>query len=104
MALPIWERLLTQLVCFAAFLARENTGNMMAARIAMIAITTSSSIRVNPAGFCFIQFSMDSIRLGGDAQFRLVSENAKCPIIHIMLIRVQAILGWKVPPAGYSVK
>ena len=37
-----------QLACLAFSRARAKTGNKMAARIAMIAITTSSSISVNP--------------------------------------------------------
>jgi len=40
--------LLAQLACRAFSLARANTGNRMAARIAMMAMTTSSSISVKP--------------------------------------------------------
>lgn len=36
-----------QAVCFAAALALANTGNRIAAKIAMIVITTNSSIKVN---------------------------------------------------------
>jgi hypothetical protein len=34
-------------------LARDNAGNSIAARIAMMAMTTSNSISVNPARFAF---------------------------------------------------
>src|SRR5437879_1447545 len=39
-------RLLTQLICLALSFARDRAGSNMAARIAMMAITTSSSIKV----------------------------------------------------------
>ena len=39
---------------FAAFFACANTGKRMAASIAMIAMTTRSSIRVNPLLFLFV--------------------------------------------------
>src|ERR1700753_1704925 len=45
--MPICLRLLRQLVVTAFALARLNAGSNMAARMAMIAMTTSSSIRVN---------------------------------------------------------
>ena len=43
---PTCLRLLTLEIFFAAALAWANTGKRIAARIAMIAITTSSSMRV----------------------------------------------------------
>ena len=43
-----WRALLPQEVSLAFSVALENTGNRMAAKTAMIAMTTSSSIRVNP--------------------------------------------------------
>jgi hypothetical protein len=43
--------LLKQDVAFAAAFAWAKTGNRMAARIAIIAITTKSSIRVKPLRF-----------------------------------------------------
>src|SRR5437660_7824854 len=45
---PICFRLLKQVVCRAFSRACANTGNRIAARIAMMAITTSSSISVKP--------------------------------------------------------
>jgi hypothetical protein len=45
--MPIWWRLLKQLADRADSLPRLNTGTSSAARIAMIPITTNSSIRVN---------------------------------------------------------
>jgi hypothetical protein len=48
MALPIWFKLDSQLAFCAVFLALANTGNKIAARIAMIAMTTNSSISVKP--------------------------------------------------------
>jgi hypothetical protein len=44
---PICFWLLIETAFFAATLACANTGKRMAARIAIMAITTSSSIRVN---------------------------------------------------------
>src|SRR5262245_42502366 len=44
--MPIWRRLLMQEVCWPLDLARDNAGKSMAAKMAMIAITTSNSIRV----------------------------------------------------------
>src|SRR5579859_4467392 len=46
MNMPIWRRLFKQLVRWDLDLARLSAGKSIAARIAMIAITTSSSIRV----------------------------------------------------------
>jgi hypothetical protein len=40
--------LLAQLVCLAFSRAVANTGNKIAAKIAIIAMTTSNSISVNP--------------------------------------------------------
>src|SRR5207245_9755137 len=48
MPTPICLRLLRHWVRLAFSLARESTGRSIAARIAMMAITTSSSIRVKP--------------------------------------------------------
>jgi len=46
-----------QVVCRAFSRAFENTGNKIAAKIAIIAITTKSSIRVNPPPHrCFSHF------------------------------------------------
>src|SRR2546425_13032170 len=44
------RKLLEQAVTLVLHLARESAGNSMAARIAMIAMTTSNSIRVNARG------------------------------------------------------
>src|SRR5712692_8516522 len=46
---PIWRMLETQLVIRAFSRAWAKTGKRIAARMAIMAITTSSSIRVNPA-------------------------------------------------------
>src|SRR6266576_1338824 len=47
-AMPICRRLFTQYVCLDFSLARDNAGRSIAARIAMMAITTRSSINVKP--------------------------------------------------------
>src|ERR1039457_5084038 len=52
-AMGICLQLDMQVACCALARARENTGNRIAARMAMIAITTSSSIRVNAFRFIF---------------------------------------------------
>ena len=49
-ASPIWRMLLAHCVCRADSRACAKTGSRIPARIAMIAITTSSSISVNPRG------------------------------------------------------
>ena len=46
---PIWRRFELQLVVHAFCLADESAGSSSAARMAMMAMTTSSSISVNPA-------------------------------------------------------
>ena len=46
MARPIWRRSFIQLIRFALSLARASAGKSIAAKIAMMAITTSSSINV----------------------------------------------------------
>src|SRR5262249_1073691 len=43
---PVWRRFDTQLIMCAFRLAFDRAGNNMAARIAMMAMTTSSSIKV----------------------------------------------------------
>src|SRR3954463_13003979 len=48
MAMPIWRRFDTQLIAFAFCLADVRAGNSNAARIAMMAMTTRSSMSVNP--------------------------------------------------------
>ena len=45
--MPIWRRLLRHTVARPDSFARLNAGSSSAARMAMIAITTSSSISVN---------------------------------------------------------
>jgi hypothetical protein len=44
--MPIWRMLEVHLICFAFSFALDNAGNNMPARIAMMAMTTNSSIRV----------------------------------------------------------
>ena len=48
-AIPSWRMLLTQDTCFPRLLAFERAGRSMAARMAMMAITTSNSMSVKPA-------------------------------------------------------
>src|SRR5438552_34076 len=48
MAMLIWRRLLAHETLTAACFALERAGSSIAARMAMIAITTSNSINVNP--------------------------------------------------------
>ena len=47
-AIPISCILLMQLVCLAFCFALLKAGNSMAAKMAIMAITTKSSIKVNP--------------------------------------------------------
>src|SRR5262249_21136888 len=61
-ATPICLRLLTQLIRWARALARARAGSNIAANIAMIAITTSNSMRVK-ARKCFRKFFIDSTGL-----------------------------------------
>src|SRR5947208_14005110 len=46
--MPICRRLFKQDVCLDVSFARDNAGRSIPARMAIIAITTSSSINVNP--------------------------------------------------------
>ena len=50
MAKPTWCKLLLQRVLRAAVLARDNAGNKSAAKIAMMAMTTSNSMSVKACG------------------------------------------------------
>src|SRR5205807_2901385 len=55
--IPICRRWLTQTIRFALLFAEESAGNSRAARIAMMAMTTSNSIKVKDGssfGFAFI--------------------------------------------------
>src|ERR1044072_2328319 len=71
-ARPIWRMLLRHVAFFAVSLDRARTGKSSAARIAIIAITTSSSMRVNAlalsgvnrpvGGYVTIQYYDESIR------------------------------------------
>src|SRR5215510_7708057 len=49
MAKLIWRALLRQFACLADAFARESAGSNNAARMAMMAITTNSSISVKPS-------------------------------------------------------
>src|SRR5690242_16999582 len=53
---PSCFRLLRHCVVCALLLARESAGSSSPARIAMIAITTSNSIKVNPGFFIAVVF------------------------------------------------
>jgi hypothetical protein len=59
-AVHIWRILLKQAVFCAVSFAAVKTGNSIAARIAMIAMTTSSSISVKPFNDLFIIYLLDS--------------------------------------------
>src|ERR1700743_672756 len=56
--MPICFKLLRHWVCFARSLALASAGNNIAARIAMMAITTRSAIRVKPFDFSPSMFLM----------------------------------------------
>ena len=66
MAIPSWRRLLRHLVRLALSLALLNAGKSIAAKMAMMAMTTSSSIKVNPleADARFISAHHTFVRLG----------------------------------------
>src|SRR5262245_26415404 len=68
--IPIWRRLFLQLTERAASLARLRTGNSSAARIAMMAMTTSSSIKVNAI---LLPFSTQRRRERGVSQSQISS-------------------------------
>src|SRR5260370_3640470 len=53
-AMPHWRRLDKQLIDWAFALARLSAGSSIAARMAMMAITTSSSIKVK--AICLLEF------------------------------------------------
>ena len=52
-----------QTVCRALLLALARAGSSRLARMAMMAMTTNSSMRVNPARFVFIILFIDTWRL-----------------------------------------
>src|ERR1051326_702271 len=56
--MPIWRVVLKQEMPVALHLALERAGKSMAARIAIIAMTTRSSIRVKPTRFLRIELFM----------------------------------------------
>ncbi len=65
-----WRWLFMHIMPCAFAFALPSAGNSKAARIAMIAITTSSSISVNPLGkreqfFMGLSFSTGGARVGG---------------------------------------
>jgi hypothetical protein len=60
-ARPIWCKLDAQLVCLAYSLADAKTGKRIAERIAMIAMTTRSSISVKPLFELFFECVEDFI-------------------------------------------
>src|SRR5689334_19757830 len=63
-------------VCLLRAFAFDNAGNNMAARIAMIAITTSSSIKVKPPLRAFV---IDFFRQSVDGMLQLKVRIADCP-------------------------
>src|ERR1041384_363632 len=89
--MPIWRRLFRQPVCLALALALAKAGRSMPARIAMIAITTSSSMRVNAhrAGIRLGRVTLKLTAIGG-LQSAAIDEQGSgfCPFI-TSLIRVQ---------------
>src|SRR6266850_4028161 len=55
---PHCLKLEVQLMTFALYLARASAGSSMAARMAMMAMTTNNSIKVNPSPVFLIGFFM----------------------------------------------
>jgi hypothetical protein len=49
--MPCWRKTAIFFACFAALIAFDTNGNAIAERIPTMAITVSSSIRVNPDGY-----------------------------------------------------
>src|SRR5258705_5093652 len=71
--------LLAQLVRRARSFAPDSAGNMIAARIAMMAITTSNSIRVKANRFCKSEGSkVSSLRMAYGARYHEGDGDAKC--------------------------
>src|SRR5690606_22388060 len=93
--IPIWRRLLAQFTRLARSLAFDSAGSNIAARIAMIAITTSSSISVNPPFLLIGPQStgpfLQTLLIGGDAFFGLAkpysvpSARNNAPFVHLAL-------------------
>jgi hypothetical protein len=73
---PICLALLKDAVLFAAALAWANTGNKIAARIAIIAITTSSSMRVKALDLCDM-----GILEGAEGSYRTIETIGHTPKI-----------------------
>src|ERR1041385_3091776 len=68
-AIPHWRRLERQLIFCALHFARERAGSSIAARIAIIAMTTSNSINVN---------AKRDLTLDGSVGFKLAIEWIGC--------------------------
>src|SRR5208283_4143353 len=87
-AMPTCLRLLTQLMRCALRLAAASAGSRSAARMAMMAITTSSSISVK-ALFClrilFIGSMVFGLRLWGDGPSKLPDSNAQSTPVEKLL-------------------
>ncbi len=78
---PTWRRLDRHYVAKPFCLADDNAGNSIAARMAMMAMTTSNSIKVNAAQFdlfCRIQFSIYGG--GGIVLVPVLSAEVRCRI------------------------
>ena len=56
-AIPIWRKLFRHAVCLARALAFESAGKSMAAKMAIMAMTTSNSISVNASSSRFGYFA-----------------------------------------------
>src|SRR5258706_6212094 len=80
--MPIWCRLLLQAALRPAAFARDNAGKSMAARTAMIAMTTNSSISVKATDF----------RIPWVMPGKLPTRSAFCKVRYSLVIGVRQFL------------
>src|SRR6266699_1168677 len=88
-------RLLRQATSYALVLARERTGSSMAARIAIMAITTRSSIRVNAR-------NGGTPRIGESREFRSPKTQPRqsVPLVPPDSVRAFTLRGWSSRPSS----
>src|SRR5882672_11994027 len=95
--IPICRRLLIHWAPLALHLALDKAGNNMAARMAMMAITTSNSIRVKPArSTCERELSGEILRRSGVLGFMVLHTTTEAP--KEMPPRIEAQQIWSFEP------
>jgi hypothetical protein len=96
LAMPICRMLLMQLVCLLFDFAFERAGSSIAARIAMIAITTNNSIKVNPAFLgSFLPIILNFALIITHLTLHVMRYTIQLPLFHMPAMRAQRALKQK---------